>query len=131
MLALTDEQYTISLETNGALSTQDVPEAVHIILDIKCPGSGMAHATDWTNVERLRCHDEVKFVIADRHDYEWAKKITETHQLQDKAGHVLFSPVFGELAAHDLISWITHDRLPVRLNLQTHKFIWDPSQRGV
>lgn len=129
--ALLSKTYIVSLETNGALSTKDVPPSVHVILDVKCPQSGMSNKNEWSNLSRLQIHDEVKFVIADRSDYEFAKKVISQYNLFDKTNTVLLSPVFGELSPQELIAWMTEDKLPARLNLQIHKYIWDPAKRGV
>ncbi len=129
--ALVDQKYIVSCETNGAVSTADVPHEVRVILDVKCPQSGMSDRNDWSNITRLRSHDEVKFVIADRSDYEWARQVAAQYCLFDKGLEVLFSPVFGELAPSDLVRWMTDDKLHARLNLQIHKYIWEPSKRGV
>jgi 7-carboxy-7-deazaguanine synthase len=122
---------TVLLETGGHRSTERVPGDVVTILDVKCPGSGEAHRNDWSNLERLRPHDEVKFVIKDRVDYEYARDIVHRHDLRKRASAILFSPVHGVLDARQLSEWVLADRLPVRVQLQLHKFIWDPSTRGV
>jgi 7-carboxy-7-deazaguanine synthase len=122
--------FTVLLETSGAVDTAVVDPAVHIILDVKCPGSGMTERMHWPNVERLRPQDEAKFVIQDRIDYEWAKGIVLQYQLTDCCP-ILFSPVFGSLDPHLLAEWLLADRLPVRLQLQLHKHIWAPDMRGV
>jgi 7-carboxy-7-deazaguanine synthase len=129
--ALVLKKYVVSLETNGALSTARVPNAVRVILDVKCPQSGMSEKNDWSNLSRLRPYDEVKFVIADRLDYEWAKQVIAQHALFAKVEQVLLSPVFGELFPEDLVTWMAEDNLPARLNLQIHKYIWEPTKRGV
>jgi 7-carboxy-7-deazaguanine synthase len=100
-------------------------------MDIKCPGSGEAAKNDWSNLALLTKHDQVKFVIADRPDYEFARDIVRREGLAERCGAVHFSPVHGELAPRQLAEWILGDRLPVRLQLQMHKFIWDPQTRGV
>ncbi len=122
---------TVLLETGGHRSTERVPPDVITVLDVKCPGSGEAHRNDWTNLERLRPRDQVKFVIADRTDYEFARDAVERHRLRDRAAAVLFSPVYGCLDPKQLAEWILADRLPVRLQVQIHKYIWDPGTRGV
>jgi 7-carboxy-7-deazaguanine synthase len=127
---LCDEGFTVLLETSGALDTAAVDQRVHIILDIKCPGSGMAERMHWPNVERLRSQDEAKFVLQDRADYEWAKDVMIRYGLTERCT-VLFSPVFGVLDPQHLAEWILADRLPVRFQLQMHKFIWAPDMRGV
>ena len=127
---LCDEGLTVLLETSGALETAGVDPRAHIILDVKCPGSGMSDRMHWPNVERLRPHDEAKFVINDRADYEWAKERVERFQI-DRRCPVLFSPVFGTLEPRQLAEWVLADRLPVRYQLQLHKLIWSPDMRGV
>jgi 7-carboxy-7-deazaguanine synthase len=127
---LCDEGLTVLLETSGALETAGVDPRVRIILDVKCPGSGMSDRMHWPNVERLRPHDEAKFVINDRADYEWAKETVERFQI-DRRCPVLFSPVFGTLDPRQLAEWVLADRLPVRYQLQLHKLIWSPDMRGV
>ncbi|ALA56618.1 7-carboxy-7-deazaguanine synthase QueE [Nitrospira moscoviensis] len=127
---LCDEGFTVLLETSGALDAAAVDQRVHIILDIKCPGSGMAERMHWPNVERLRSQDEAKFVLQDRADYEWAKDVMIRYGLTERCT-VLFSPVFGVLDPQHLAEWILADRLPVRFQLQMHKFIWAPDMRGV
>jgi 7-carboxy-7-deazaguanine synthase len=127
---LCQEGFTVLLETSGAVDTTIVDPSVHIILDVKCPGSGMTERMHWPNVERLRPQDEAKFVIQDRSDYEWAKRILDRFRLTDRCP-VLFSPVFGVLDPRQLAEWLLADRLPIRLQLQLHKHIWTPDMRGV
>jgi 7-carboxy-7-deazaguanine synthase len=122
--------FTVLLETSGAVDTAIVDPSVRIILDVKCPGSGMTERMHWPNVERLRPQDEAKFVIQDRSDYEWAKSILDRFQLTDRCA-VHFSPVFGALDPRQLAEWLLADRLPIRLQLQLHKHIWAPNMRGV
>ncbi|OQW30285.1 MAG: 7-carboxy-7-deazaguanine synthase [Nitrospira sp. SG-bin1] len=124
------EGFMVLLETSGAVDTTAVDPSVRIILDVKCPGSGMTERMHWPNVERLRPQDEAKFVIQDRRDYEWAKGILDRFRLTDRCP-VLFSPVFGTLDSRRLAEWILADRLPIRLQLQLHKHIWAPDMRGV
>ncbi len=127
---LLDEGYTVLLETGGALPIHAVDARAIVILDIKCPSSGMSDTMHWENLRALKKNDEVKFVIADEADYRWAKTILKTHQnLDEKVIH--FSPVFGEMNPQQLADWILKDRLPVRLQMQLHKLIWDPSMKGV
>ncbi len=123
--------HEVLVETGGHIPIDDLPDPVVAIVDVKCPGSGEASKMHWPNLEGLSAHDEVKFVIADRVDYEYAKDIVARYQLSDRAHAVLFSPVFGELAPADLAKWIIEDRLTVRLQLQAHKYIWSPDTRGV
>ena len=131
MRRLLDAGRTVLLETGGHHSTARVPEPVVTILDVKCPGSGEAHRNDWTNLERLRSHDEVKFVIKDRADYEFARDVVRRQDLATRAAAVLFSPVHGVLEPRTMSEWILADSLPVRLQLQIHKYVWDPETRGV
>ena len=127
---LLDEGYEVLLETSGAWPVDPVPEGVRIIMDLKTPGSGMVAKNRWDNLRHLDGDDEIKFVICDRPDYEWARGVVGEHDLTARHA-VLFSPSFGQLAADDLAGWILEDRLPVRLQLQVHKFIWSPTARGV
>jgi 7-carboxy-7-deazaguanine synthase len=131
MQALLANGRTVLLETGGHRSTERVPPAVVTILDVKCPGSGEAHRNDWSNLERLRPQDEVKFVIKDRVDYEYARDVVRTHALETRAAAVLFSPVHGVLDPKQLSEWVLAHRLGVRVQLQLHKYIWDPAMRGV
>src|SRR5690242_6259049 len=131
MKRLLDRGKTVLLETGGHRSTGRVPEDVITILDIKCPGSGESHRNDWTNLERLRAHDEVKFVVNDRADYEWARDVLARHDLAARAAAVHISPVHGVLDPKTLSEWVLADRLPVRVQLQLHKYIWSPDTRGV
>jgi 7-carboxy-7-deazaguanine synthase len=122
---------TVLLETGGHRSIADVPAAVIRIVDVKCPGSGEADKMDWQNLDRLRQSDQVKFVIKDREDYEYAREIVMRERLANRVSAVLFSPVHGVLAPRVLAAWILEDALPVRLQLQAHKYIWDAQTRGV
>jgi 7-carboxy-7-deazaguanine synthase len=122
---------TVLVETGGHLSVANVPPAVHKIVDVKCPGSGEAHRMDWSNLERLSPTDEVKFVVRDRTDYEYARAVVSRHELDRKVGAVLFSPVHGVLDPRTLSEWVLADQLPVRVQLQVHKYIWDAETRGV
>ena len=122
--------YQVLVETSGAIDVSPVDPRAHLILDVKCPGSGMAERMQWDNLTRLTQKDEVKFVIKDRADYDWARSIVDKYTLASRCT-VLFGPVFGILEPHLLAEWVLADRLPVRLQLQLHKFIWDPETRGV
>jgi len=124
------EGYTVLIETSGAIDTSPVDPRARLILDVKCPGSGMTDRIDWRNLDRLTAKDEVKFVIKDRADYDWAKEVLARYHLPQRCT-VLFSPVFGELEPRQLAEWILADRLPVRFQLQVHKYVWDPQARGV
>ena len=121
----------VMLETGGHRPITRVPEAVLKIVDVKCPGSGEADKNDWDNLNRLAAHDEVKFVVKDRADYEFAKAVIARHDLPSRAAAVLMSPVHGVLDPKTLSEWILADRLAVRLQLQLHKYIWSPTTRGV
>jgi 7-carboxy-7-deazaguanine synthase len=131
MSALLARGRTVLVETGGHISLDRVPPGVIRIMDIKCPGSGEAHRMDWTNIDRLQVADEVKFVIADRGDYEFACDAVARHDLAGRVTAVLFSPVHGVLDARTLAEWVLADRLPVRVQLQVHKYIWRPDTRGV
>ena len=122
---------TVLLETGGHRSIEDVPEGVVRILDVKCPGSGESDKIDWHNLTRLTPADQVKFVIKDRGDYEFARDVLMRQSLATRVAAVLFSPVHAVLEARVLAEWILEDRLPVRLQLQAHKYIWSPETRGV
>lgn len=122
---------TVLLETGGHRSTARVPERVVTILDVKCPGSGESAKNDWSNLDRLRPHDEVKFVVKDRADYEYARDVIARHDLATRAAAVHVSPVHGVMNARTLSEWVLADKLPVRVQLQLHKYIWDPATRGV
>ena len=122
---------TVMVETGGHHSIKDVPPEVIRIVDVKCPGSGESERNHWENLSLLTTRDEVKFVLKDRTDYEFARDIVRRHDLTSRTAAVLFSPVHDVLAAKELAAWILEDRLPVRLQLQAHKFIWSPDTRGV
>jgi 7-carboxy-7-deazaguanine synthase len=122
---------TVLVETGGHRSIERVPTDVIKIVDVKCPGSGESHRNDWENLNRLTPHDEVKFVLIDRADYEFAVGVVNRYQLQDRCAAVLFSPVHGILAPRTLAEWMLADRVPARLQIQLHKFIWPATQRGV
>ncbi len=128
--ALLDSGYRVLIETGGSLPVEGIDPRAVIIMDIKCPGSGMAHAMRWENLDRLKPTDEVKFVIADDEDYRYAADVVRRHALDSKCA-ILFSPVFGEIEPRRLAEWILADGLSVRLHLQQHKFIWEPTARGV
>ena len=131
MQGLIDRGRTVLLETGGHRSTARVPASVITILDVKCPGSGEAAKNDWSNCERLRPHDEVKFVIKDRTDYEYARDVIARYGLASRAAALHLSPVHGVLHPRTLSEWVLADNLPVRVQLQLHKYIWDPGTRGV
>ena len=130
MERLLEAGHTVMLETGGHRPVDRVPADVVKIVDVKCPGSGESGKNCWANLDALAPHDEVKFVIADRADYEFARDIVST-KLAGRSGAVLFSPVHGTLDPKTLAEWVLADRLPVRVQLQLHKLIWDPATRGV
>lgn len=131
MARLLGAGHEVLLETGGHLPTDRVPEGVVIILDVKCPGSGEAGRMHWPNLDRLGPRDEVKFVVADRADFDYARDVVRRHDLNARAAAVLFSPVHGALAPADLARWILDEGLDVRLQLQAHKYIWGAEARGV
>lgn len=130
MQQLLDLGHEVLLETSGSLPIAPVPDDVVVIMDLKCPDSGEVEKNLWANIDELQSNDEVKFVIASRRDYEWAKATTLEHGLSDRCV-VLFSPVWDTVSPADLVEWIVDDRLQVRFQLQAHKVIWPPDARGV
>jgi 7-carboxy-7-deazaguanine synthase len=122
---LCDAGYEVSLETGGAISLAGVDPRVVTVLDLKTPASGEMQRNDYDNIPLLRAHDQVKFVICDRQDYEWARFKLDEYQLQEKVTDVLFSPSFGQLQGRQLAEWILEDNISVRLQLQLHKLLWD------
>jgi 7-carboxy-7-deazaguanine synthase len=131
MAELQGRGLTVLLETGGHVSVARVPAGVVKIIDVKCPASGESARNHWPNLELLAPGDQVKFVIQDRADYEFARHVVSRHQLAAKCAAVLFSPVHDVLAPKDLAGWILADSLPVRLQLQVHKYIWGAHARGV
>ena len=135
--------YTLLLETSGERPLEKVPNAVHKIVDVKCPGSGEGGTFRMDNLETLSSRDEIKFVLADRADYEFARDFTRQHRLENRVAGVIFSPAFTKtpspqrdsanclLDPRELAEWILADGLNVRLGLQIHKFIWEPATKGV
>ena len=120
---LCDAGYAVSLETSGAIAVEEVDSRVSRVVDIKTPGSGEVSKNRFENIPHLTAHDQVKFVICDRADYDWAKQITEEHDLAERC-EVLFSPSAQQLPARELADWIVADRLPVRFQIQLHKYLW-------
>jgi 7-carboxy-7-deazaguanine synthase len=131
MCRLLQSGKTVLLETGGHRSIAAVPPGVIRIMDVKCPGSGETGRMDWENLQRLTAADQVKFVLKDRADYEFARDVVRRESLVGRVSAVLFSPVHGVLDARQLAEWMLADRLPVRLQLQAHKYIWSPDTRGV
>jgi len=127
---LLDRGHEIALETGGSLDIAPVDRRVMIVLDLKPPGSGMSDRNRWENLDHLKADDEVKFVVADRADYEWARDVVRARRLAEICG-VLISPVHGVLHPRPLAEWLLADRLPARLQLQLHKYIWPADMRGV
>jgi 7-carboxy-7-deazaguanine synthase len=127
---LLEQGHKVLVETNGSLDISVLPEQVIRIVDIKCPSSGENHNVRWENIWGLRDEDQIKFVISDRHDYEWARGIV-LERFGLVKHEILFSTVFGELPPMNLVKWILDDRLPVRFQLQIHKYIWPHDAHGV
>jgi 7-carboxy-7-deazaguanine synthase len=131
MDTLLDRGYTVMLETGGHRPIARVPMNVIKIMDVKCPGSGESDKNHWQNLEELTPHDEVKFVVKDRADYEFARQVVAEHDLPSRVAAVLLSPVHGVLDPRILSEWMLADHLQARLQLQLHKLIWSPETRGV
>jgi len=131
MERLCDQNFQLSLETGGSLPIDKVDPRVTVILDIKCPGSGMSGRNLWSNIDHLKKKDEIKFVIKDETDYLWTKKTVREYNLSMKVDTILLSPVFDELDPKHLVGWMIEDQLPARLNLQVHKYIWNADTKGV
>ena len=143
MSRLLEQNYTLLLETSGERPLGAVPAAVHKIMDVKCPASGESGRFHRPNLQALTARDEVKFVISDRGDYEFARDFVRQHDLSFRCGHILFSPAFTKTPSAErntencvldprlLVEWMLADHLPARLSLQIHKFIWEPMKKGV
>ena len=131
MTALCDAGRTVLIETSGAHDISTIDPRVHRIMDLKTPGSGESARNLMANIPHLTKRDEVKFVIGSREDYEFSRDQTRIHDLTTRCGAVLFSPIFGSIEPRQIVEWILEDKLPVRFQLQMHKFIWDPKQKGV
>lgn len=127
---LVELNHNVQLETSGTYDVSSVPPSVQKILDIKTPASGEVERNHWPNLALLQEHDEIKFVVVNREDYEWCKQVIE-EQLPDTPARILLSPAFAQLPAADLCAWMLEDQLPVRLNIQLHKYIWDSDATGV
>ena len=130
MKQLCDEGFDVMLETGGSLPIQNVDKRVMTILDLKCPSSNMMKKNLYENLNYIKPTDEIKFVIGTLEDYEWAKEIISKYNLIKKCS-ILFSVVFSILEPVKLVEWILKDNLQVRFQLQSHKFIWEPSKKGV
>jgi 7-carboxy-7-deazaguanine synthase len=131
MARLHDAGAQVLIETGGHRSIEHVPDWATVVMDVKCPGSGEAAKHDAGNFARLRPHDEVKFVVRDRTDYDYARDVVARERLATRVAAVLVSPVHGVLEPKALAEWVLADRLPVRVQLQTHKYIWGADVRGV
>jgi 7-carboxy-7-deazaguanine synthase len=143
MERLLEEGYTLMIETSGERPLAAVPAAVHKIVDVKCPGSGEAGRFRMENLDALTKRDEVKFVLTDRADYEFARAFVAEHSLRERAGHILFSPAFKKTPSLErstvncaldprvLVDWMMEDGVPARLSLQIHTYIWEPQKKGV
>lgn len=130
--AFLDRGHTVLIETSGSLPIDRLPPEVIKIMDLKCPDSGEVKSNYWPNIDALNPdQDEVKFVIASREDYEWSREVVTRYTLEKRCHSILFSPVFGAVEPADMVAWILEDKLPVRFQLQMHKFIWAPAARGV
>jgi 7-carboxy-7-deazaguanine synthase len=121
----------VLIETSGAADVSRLDPRVIKIMDLKCPGSGEAGRNLWSNLRHLNPIDEIKFVVSDRADYEWTRSVIAQHALERRVNAVLLSPAFGRIDAASLAAWMLEDRLPARLQLQIHKYIWSPTARGV
>jgi 7-carboxy-7-deazaguanine synthase len=131
MAELCDRGHRVLIETSGAHDISAIDPRVHRIMDLKTPGSGEVHRNRLENIPYLTQQDEVKFVIGSREDYLWSKKMLEQHRLAERCHCVLFSPVFGRIEPRAIVEWLLEDQLPVRFQLQLHKFIWAPDAKGV
>lgn len=129
---LCDEDYEVLIETGGYVSTENLDQRARVILDVKCPASGEAERNHWPNLSRLRPEvDEVKFVVADRSDWDFARKVVEDYGLESRAKSILISPAWDQIDLQDLANWIAESRLNLRMQLQMHKYIWGADARGV
>ena len=127
---LINQNYRVMLETGGSLKISDVPIEVQKIVDFKCPSSGMVKKNLWSIVNDLQPHDEVKFVIGSREDFDWAEEMLNKYSLSEKCA-ILFSPTFGKIDPSNIVEWILEKNLPVRIQLQMHKYIWELEEKGV
>ncbi len=130
MTKLCDKGYEVMLETGGSLTVEGIDARVKIVMDLKCPSSGMEKKNLYDNINFLKKTDELKFVIGSREDYEWTKKIIKNYNLEEKC-ELLLSVVFGKLEPLTLVEWMLKDKLKARFQLQMHKFIWQPDTKGV
>jgi 7-carboxy-7-deazaguanine synthase len=131
MRELCDAGRTVLVETSGEADVTRVDPRVHKIMDLKCPGSGESRRNRWSNLDHIGPRDELKFVLADRTDYEWMRDAIAEHRLAQRTPHLLASAVFGRVPTKDLVAWVLEDALPVRVQLQMHKYIWPADATGV
>lgn len=129
--ALLDDGYTVCVETGGQIALNGLDPRVHKIMDLKCPSSGMHQHNNYDNIQHLTLNDELKFVVGNRGDFDWACDVIVRHDLPSRVGVVLFSPVYGGLSYSELARWVLECGLPVRMQLQLHKIIWPGVVRGV
>ena len=131
MRELCDAGKTVLVETSGEADVSQVDPRVHKVMDLKCPGSGESHRNRWSNLEHIGAGDEIKFVLADRADYEWMRDVLRERRLAERTPNLLASTVFGKLAPRDLVAWVLADKLTVRVQLQMHKYVWAADATGV
>ncbi len=130
MEALLAKGHTVLLETSGAIDVREVPPAVHKIVDLKAPSSGESDRNDLRNFESMNANDELKLVLGSREDYAWAQQMVRTHRLAERPFGLLWSTVYGKLSPTELAEWLIADRMPGRMQLQLHKYLWDPNARA-
>jgi 7-carboxy-7-deazaguanine synthase len=128
---LCDAGKTVLIETSGEADVSRVDPRVHKIMDLKAPGSGESHRNRWSNLAHIGAGDEIKFVLASRTDYEWMRDVIQREDLAVRTPNLLASTVFGKLLPRDLVAWVLEDKLPVRVQLQMHKYVWAPDTTGV
>jgi 7-carboxy-7-deazaguanine synthase len=131
MSELCDAGRTVLVETSGEADVSRVDARVCKVMDLKCPASGEVHRNRWSNLEYIGPSDEIKFVLADRADYEWMRATIQSRRIAQRTPKLLASTVFGKLAPRDLVEWVLEDGLPVRVQLQLHKYVWGPDATGV
>ncbi len=131
MSDLCDAGRVVLVETSGEADVSQVDRRVHKVMDLKCPGSDESHRNRWSNLEHIGPRDEIKFVLADRRDYEWMRATIRERRLPERTPKLLASTVFGKLAPKDLVAWVLEDGLAVRVQLQMHKYVWGPDATGV
>ena len=128
---LCDAGRTVLIETSGEADVARVDPRVHKIMDLKAPGSGESHRNRWSNLDHIGPRDEIKFVLSDHADYEWMRDVIRSRDLVRRTPNLLASTVFGKLATRELVAWVLADKLPVRVQLQMHKYVWAPDATGV